>query len=122
MSRSKRDEVIVGLDIGTTKVCAIVGQITQSGIDIIGIGTHPSRGLKKGMVVNVDDTVGSIRHAIEEAELMAGVEIHTVYTGIAGGHIKGFNSSGVVAVKDGEVRPADLSRVCLLYTSPSPRD
>ena len=111
MSRSKRDEVIVGLDIGTTKVCAIVGQITQSGIDIIGIGTHPSRGLKKGMVVNVDDTVGSIRHAIEEAELMAGVEIHTVYTGIAGGHIKGFNSSGVVAVKDGEVRPADLSRV-----------
>src|SRR5258705_455484 len=111
MAKSRRDEVIVGLDIGTTKVCAIVGQANAEGIDIIGIGTHPSRGLKKGMVVNVDETVGSIRHAIEEAELMAGTEISTVYTGIAGGHIKGFNSHGVVAVRDGEVRPADLSRV-----------
>jgi cell division protein FtsA len=107
----KRDECIVGLDIGTTKVCAIVGALSVDGIDIIGIGTHPSRGLKKGMVVNVDDTVNSIRAAIEEAELMAGVEISTVYTGIAGGHIKGFNSTGVVAIKDREVKPGDVSRV-----------
>jgi len=108
---AKRDECIVGLDIGTTKVCAIVGAPSSDGIDIIGIGTHPSRGLKKGMVVNIDETVASIRSAIEEAELMAGVEISTVYTGIAGGHIKGFNSTGVVAIKDGEVRPGDVSRV-----------
>src|SRR5262249_35241435 len=107
----KRDECIVGLDIGTTKVCAIVGVVNTNGIDIVGIGTHPSRGLKKGMVVNVDETVNSIRGAIEEAELMAGVEISTVYTGIAGGHIKGFNSTGVVAIKEGEVKPGDLSRV-----------
>jgi cell division protein FtsA len=107
----KRDECIVGLDIGTTKVCAIVGVVNQHGIDVVGIGTHPSRGLKKGMVVNIDETVNSIRGAIEEAELMAGVEISSVYTGIAGGHIKGFNSTGVVAIKDGEVKPGDLSRV-----------
>ena len=75
---SKRDECIVGLDIGTTKVCAIVGAVHDDGIDIIGIGTHPSRGLKKGMVVHIDDTVASIRRAIEEAELMAGVEISTL--------------------------------------------
>jgi cell division protein FtsA len=108
---AKRDECIVGLDIGTTKVCAIVGAPSADGIDVIGIGTHPSKGLKKGMVVNIDDTVSSIRAAIEEAELMAGVEIGTVYTGIAGGHIKGFNSTGVVAIKEGEVKPGDLSRV-----------
>lgn len=108
---AKRDECIVGLDIGTTKVCAIVGAPSSDGIDVIGIGTHPSTGLKKGMVINVDDTVNSIRSAIEEAELMAGVEISTVYTGIAGGHIKGFNSTGIVAIRDGEVKPSDLSRV-----------
>jgi cell division protein FtsA len=107
----KRDECIVGLDIGTTKVCAIVGAQSADGIDIVGIGTHPSRGLKKGMVVNVDDTVSSIRAAIDEAELMAGVAISTVYTGIAGGHIKGFNSIGVVAIKDREVKAGDISRV-----------
>lgn len=111
MAKPRREEIIVGLDIGTTKVCAIVGQMTPEGIDIIGIGTHASKGLKKGMVVHIEDTVNSIRHAIEEAELMAGVEISTVYTGIAGGHIKGFNSSGIVAIKDREVKPTDLSRV-----------
>jgi cell division protein FtsA len=111
MAKPRKDDVIVGLDIGTTKVCAIVGVVTPEGIDIIGIGSHPSTGLKKGMVVHIDDTVTSIRRAIDEAELMAGVEISTVYTGIAGGHIKGFNSSGIVAIKEGEVKPNDLSRV-----------
>ncbi len=107
----KSGELIVGLDIGTTKICAIVGELTEEGIDIIGIGTHPSKGLRKGVVVNIEATVGSIRRAIEEAELMAGCEITTVYTGIAGGHIKGFNSQGIVAVKDKEVREADIQRV-----------
>jgi len=107
----KKGELIVGLDIGTTKICAIVGETTDDGIDIIGIGSHPSKGLRKGVVVNIEATVGSIRRAIEEAELMAGCEINTVFTGIAGGHIKGFNSQGIVAVKDKEVREADISRV-----------
>ena len=94
----KSGDVLVGLDIGTTKICAIVGEITDDGIDIIGIGTHPSKGLRKGVVVNIDATVASIKRAIEEAEHMAGCEISTVYTGIAGGHIKAFPSHGVVAV------------------------
>src|SRR5947209_5538534 len=112
MSKSgKGGEIIVGLDIGTTKICAIVGELTDNGIDIIGIGTHPSRGLRKGVVVNIEATVSSIRRAIEEAELMAGCEISHVYTGIAGGHIKGFNSQGIVAVKDKEVRATDIARV-----------
>src|SRR5881397_3450317 len=92
MAKQKNGEIIVGLDIGTTKICAIVGELTDSGIDIIGIGTHPSKGLRKGVVVNIEATVSSIRRAIEEAELMAGTEISHVYTGIAGGHIKGFGS------------------------------
>lgn len=111
MARNKSGEIIVGLDIGTTKICAIVGEVTDEGIDIIGIGTHPSKGLRKGVVVNIEATVQSIRRAIEEAELMAGCEITTVYTGIAGGHIKGFNSQGIVAVKDKEVRESDINRV-----------
>src|SRR2546425_5332561 len=111
MARQKSGEIIVGLDIGTTKICAIVGELGDNTIDIIGIGTHPSKGLRKGVVVNIEATVGSIRRAIEEAELMAGCEISHVYTGIAGGHIKGFNSQGVVAVKDKEVKPGDISRV-----------
>ncbi len=108
---AKREELIVGLDIGTTKIAAIVGEVTDEGIDIIGIGTHPSRGLRKGVVTHIDNTVSSIKRAIEEAELMAGCEISTVYAGIAGGHIRGFNSHGIVAVKDGEVRPSDINRV-----------
>ena len=108
---AKKSELIVGLDIGTTKICAIVGEVTDEGIDIIGIGTHPSRGLRKGVVVNIEATVASIRRAIEEAELMAGCEISTVYTGIAGGHVKGINSQGIVAVKDKEVRETDIQRV-----------
>ncbi|MBX7096204.1 MAG: cell division protein FtsA [Myxococcaceae bacterium] len=111
MANKKGGEIIVGLDIGTTKICAIVGEVGDDGIDIIGIGTHPSKGLRKGVVVNIEATVGSIRRAIEEAEAMAGTEIQNVYTGIAGGHIKGFGSRGVVALKDKEVRDADIARV-----------
>lgn len=109
---ARKGELIVGLDIGTTKICAIVGEVTDEGtIDVIGIGSHPSKGLRKGVVVNIEATVASIKRAIEEAELMAGCEINTVYTGIAGGHIKGFNSQGIVAIKEKEVREADIQRV-----------
>jgi len=108
---SKKEELIVGLDIGTTKICVIVAEHTENGIDIIGIGTHPSRGLRKGVVVDIDATVDSIKHAVEEAELMADCEITSVYAGIAGSHIRGFNSHGVVAVKDREVRDGDVKRV-----------
>src|SRR3982075_902006 len=107
----KKGNIIVGLDIGTTKICCIVGEMTPDGIDIIGIGVQPSRGLRKGVVINIDATVASIRRAVEEAELMAGCEISSVYVGIAGGHIRGFNSQGVVAVKDKEVRQGDIARV-----------
>src|SRR5437868_3386975 len=107
----KKGEIIVGLDIGTTKICCIVGEVTPDGIDVIGIGTHPSRGLRKGVVINIEATVSSIHKAVEEAELMAGAEISAVYAGIAGGHIRGFNSQGVVAVKDKEVKQGDLERV-----------
>ena len=108
---AKRDNLIVGLDIGTTKICAIVGNLTEEGIDIVGIGTSPSRGLRKGVVINIESTVASIRKAVEEAELMAGCEIKSVYAGIAGGHIKGFNSQGVIAIKNREVCSDDVKRV-----------
>jgi len=107
----RRDNLIVGLDIGTTKICAIVGALTEDGIDIVGIGSSPSRGLRKGVVINIDSTVLSIRKAIEEAELMAGCEIKSVFAGIAGGHIKGINSNGVIAIKNREVSPEDVKRV-----------
>ena len=107
----RRDELIVGLDIGTTKICAVVAQRTENGVDIVGIGTHPSKGLRKGVVIDIDATVDSIKKAVEEAELMADCEITAVYAGIAGGHIRGFNSHGVVAVKDREVRNSDIKRV-----------
>lgn len=103
--------LIVGLDIGTTKICAVVGEANPDGIDIVGIGTHPSIGLRKGVVVNIESTVNSIRRALEEAELMAGCEITSVYVGIAGGHITGFNSHGIVAVKGNEVTQKDIERV-----------
>ena len=109
--KGKRENLIVGLDIGTTKVCAIVGEIGEEGVDIVGIGTHPSKGLRKGVVINIDATVESIRKAVEEAELMAGAEITSVYCGIAGSHIKGFNSHGIVAVKNREVSESDVRRV-----------
>ena len=104
--------MIVGLDIGTSKVVAIVGAITQEGmLEIVGIGSHPSRGLKKGVVVNIESTVQSIQRAIEEAELMAGCQIHSVYAGIAGNHIRSLNSHGIVAIRDREVYQLDLERV-----------
>ena len=108
---AKKEDLIVGLDIGTTKVCVIVAAPSGDSIDIIGIGTHPSRGLRKGVVVDIDATVHSIKQAVEEAELMADCEISSVYAGIAGSHIRAFNSHGVVAVKDREVAPGDVKRV-----------
>ena len=108
---AKNEDLIVGLDIGTTKICAIVGEVTDDGIDIVGIGSHPSKGLRKGVVINIDSTVSSIKKAIEEAELMAGCDITSVYAGIAGGHIKGLNSHGIVAIKEKEVRQTDVDRV-----------
>jgi len=108
----KDENIIAGLDIGTTKICCIIGEARdEKEVDIIGIGTHPSRGLRKGVVVNIESTVESIKGAVEEAELMAGCEIDSVYVGIAGGHIKGFNSHGVIAVKNKEVSQFDIDRV-----------
>ncbi len=109
---SKKTDFLVGLDIGTTKICCIIGEITSNGgIDIIGLGQHPSTGLRKGVVVNIDSTVESIKSAVEEAELMAGCEIESAFVGIAGGHIKSMNSHGIIAVKNKEVTEQDVSRV-----------
>jgi cell division protein FtsA len=106
-----QENIIVGLDIGTTKICAVVGEVGPNDINIIGIGTHPSIGLRKGVVVNIEATVDSIKKAVEEAELMAGCEISSVYAGIAGGHITGFNSHGIIAIKGQEVTQLDVDRV-----------
>jgi len=109
---NKRENLIVGLDIGTTKICAIVGNLNdEGGLDIVGIGTSVSQGLRKGVVINIESTVGAIRKALQEAELMAGCEIKSVFAGIAGGHIKGFNSQGVIAIKNREVNNEDIRRV-----------
>ena len=103
---------IVGLDIGTSKVAAIVCELTPAGdVEVIGIGSHASRGLKKGVVVNIESTVQSIQRAIEEAELMAGCDIDAVYAGIAGSHVRSLNSHGIVAIRDREVYPQDVDRV-----------
>ncbi|MFH1079260.1 MAG: cell division protein FtsA [Pseudomonadota bacterium] len=107
---ARKSNVIVGLDLGTTKTCVIVGEITPQGIDVIGIGSHPSEGLRKGVVVNIDSTVEAIKNAVEEAEHMSGCQISSVYAGIAGGHIKGQNSLGIVAVKGREVDEEDVQR------------
>jgi cell division protein FtsA len=104
-------QIVVGLDIGTTKICAVVGEVRPDGIEIVGMGSHPSDGLRKGVVINIEHTVNSIKEAIEEAETMAGCEISSVYAGIAGGHIKGFNSHGVIALKEKEVSQRDIDRV-----------
>lgn len=112
MSQSQHKNMVVGLDIGTSKVVCIVGEVSPNGkVEIIGIGSHPSRGMKKGVVVDIESTVQSIKRAVEEAELMAGVNIHSVYVGIAGSHIQSFNSHGIVAVRDREVNATDLERV-----------
>lgn len=112
MSKRLEKDLVVGLDIGTSKVVAIVCEINAAGqVEIIGIGSHPSRGLKKGVVVNIESTVQSIQRAVEEAELMAGCQIHSVYAGIAGSHIRSLNSHGIVAIRDNEVTAADVDRV-----------
>ncbi len=112
MGKRTDRNIIVGLDIGTSKVIALVGELkADNSIEVIGIGSAPSRGLKHGVVVNIDSTVQSIQRAIEQAELMAGVDIHAVYTGIAGSHVRSLNSHGIVAIKDKEVTAGDISRV-----------
>ncbi|HEC04936.1 MAG TPA: cell division protein FtsA, partial [Thiothrix sp.] len=112
MSSKHSENMIVALDIGTSKVVALVGEVGEDGkLSVIGIGKHPSRGMKKGVVVNIDATIESIQRAIEEAELMAGVNIQTVFAGIAGSHIRSMNSHGVVAIKENEVTDADIERV-----------
>ncbi|AFT71751.1 Cell division protein FtsA [Alloalcanivorax dieselolei B5] len=106
------DNMIVGLDIGTSKVVAIVGQVTSEGtVEVVGLGSQPSRGMKKGVVVDIEATVRSIQRAVEEAELMAGCQIHSVYAGIAGSHVRSLNSHGIVAIRDREVMQADIDRV-----------
>ncbi|MFW5910155.1 MAG: cell division protein FtsA, partial [Thiohalospira sp.] len=112
MSKRGEKNLIVGLDIGTSKVVAIVGEVNPEGtIEVIGIGSHPSRGMKKGVVVNIESTVQSIQRAVEEAELMAGCQIHSVFAGIAGSHIQSLNSHGIVAIRDKEVTQGDVDRV-----------
>jgi cell division protein FtsA len=112
MSSGQDRKMIVGLDIGTSKVVAIVGEIgPDNGIEVVGIGSHPSKGLKKGVVVNIESTVQSIQRAVEEAELMAGCQIHSVFVGIAGSHIRSLNSHGIVAIRDREVFGLDVDRV-----------
>jgi cell division protein FtsA len=112
MTKKMEKNLIVALDIGTSKVVAIVGEVNaENEIEIIGLGSHPSRGMKKGVVVNIESTVQSIQRAMEEAELMAGCQIHSVYAGIAGSHIKSLNSHGIVAIRDKEVTHGDVERV-----------
>lgn len=107
-----KSPLIVGLDIGTTKICALIGEVSEDGmVEVVGIGTSKSTGMRKGVVVNIEQTVQSIRAAVEDAELMADREINTVYAGIAGSHIMGFNSDGVIAVKGGVVTQRDVDRV-----------
>ena len=105
------EKIIVGLDIGTTKICAIVGEMLEDEINVIGVGSHPSTGLRKGSVVNIESTVDSIKKAVEEAELMAGCDISSVYVGIAGNHIEGLNSHGIIAIKGREITEMDVDRV-----------
>ncbi len=112
MPKKTEQRLLVGLDIGTSKVVAIVGELQDDGaVEVIGFGMNPSRGLKKGVVVNIESTVMSIQRAVEEAELMAGCEINAVYTGIAGSHVRSLNSHGIVAIRDREVTRSDVERV-----------
>ncbi len=105
------EKILVGLDIGTTKICAVVGEMLDDEINIIGVGSHPSTGLRKGSVVNIESTVDAIKKAVEEAERMADCNISSVYVGIAGSHIKGFNSHGIIAIKGREITEQDVERV-----------
>ncbi len=105
------ENIVAGLDIGTTKICAIVAEVFEGEVSIIGVGSHPSTGLRKGSIVNIEATVNSIRKAVEEAEIMADCEISAVYVGIAGNHIQGHNSHGLIAIKGREITQADVDRV-----------
>jgi cell division protein FtsA len=112
MAKKPNKDLMVGIDIGTSKVVAIVGEVTNEGkINIVGLGSHPSQGLKRGVVINIESAVTSIQHAVEEAELMAGCQIYSAYTGIAGSHIRSINSHGIVAIRDREVTQQDVDRV-----------
>jgi cell division protein FtsA len=111
MKQEERGELIVGLDIGTTKICAVVAEVKDDLISVIGVGNHPSVGLRRGVVINIDSTVESIQRAVADAEQMAGCEISRVFVGIAGSHIKGFNSRGLVPVREGEISQDDIDRV-----------
>ena len=111
MANQERGELVVGLDIGTTKICAVVGEVVDNRVDILGVGTHPSIGLRKGVVVNIESTVNSIKKAVAEAEMMAGCNITSVYVGIAGSHVTGHNSDGVIAVKNREIRQDEIDKV-----------
>ena len=108
---NRKENLVVGLDIGTTKICAIIGSMNENGLEIVGIGTSASKGLRKGVVINIESTVAAIHKALQEAELMAGCEINSVFAGIAGAHITGFNSQGVIAIKNREVTTEDIQRV-----------
>lgn len=112
MTKKTEKNIITGLDIGTSKIAAFIAEVTPAGtLEIIGMGSHPSRGLKRGVVVDIEATVQSIQRAVQEAELMAGCEVRSVYTGIAGSHIRSLNSHGIVAIRDSEVSQADVERV-----------
>lgn len=112
MSKRPDKNLVVALDVGTSKIAALIGEITADNqIEIIGFGSHPSRGLKRGVVVNIESTVQSIQRAVEEAELIAGCDIHSVYAGISGSHVRGLNSHGIVAIRDREVHQSDIDRV-----------
>lgn len=110
MAKGSSDRIIAGLDIGTTKVCAVVGELVDSSLEIIGVGIAPSKGIKKGVVINIDETVDSIKKAVREAEVMAGVKVNNIFVGIAGGHIKSYNSTGVIAIKSRTVTENDKRR------------
>ncbi|RJO68646.1 MAG: cell division protein FtsA [Myxococcales bacterium] len=109
---ARRGDIIVGLDIGTTKVATLVGEVKDDGkIEVIGLGTHPSKGMQKGVITEIESTVEAIQKAVAEAELMAGIQVQSVFAGIAGHHIRGFNSHGIVAVKGKEITRVDVDRV-----------
>jgi len=104
----RKNRTVASIDIGTSKISVIIGEISREGVDIIGVGSYPSLGIKKGQIINMDSTVDSIKTALEEAEAMTGIDISTAVVGIAGGHIKGFKNNGVVAVKGKEIKNSDI--------------
>lgn len=111
MAKKLDNNLVVALDIGTNKIAALIGEIKGDQVQLVGFGSHPSNGLKRGVVVNIEATVQSIQRALQEAELMAGCEIHSAFTGIAGSHINSLNSHGIVAIRDHEVQRSDVDRV-----------